>query len=97
VQQDASGQTVQVNGDSVLRFRFAGASAVDLSGGKVTNTYTGPKRFSPNTPSIVEMVQTGDFEDVLSWVAGTKGTPGFKVSTGAAAGTGHVVIDVAHP
>jgi hypothetical protein len=94
VQEDASGKNVPVNGDNVLRFRFSGASTVDLSGGKVTNTYKGPKRFSPNTPSIVEMVQTGDFEDVLTWVAGTKGKPGFKVTTDTA--TGRIVIYVAH-
>ena len=94
IQEDASGKTIEVKGDNVLRMRFAGASTVDLSGGKVTSTYTGPKRFSPATASVVEVVESGDFEDVLNWVAGTKGKPGFKVTPDAAAG--RVVIDVAH-
>ena len=94
VQEDASGKTVEVKGDNVLRMRFAGASTVDLSGGKVTNTYTGPKRFSPATASVVEVVETGDFEDVLNWVAGVKGKPGFKVTPDAAGG--RLLVDVAH-
>src|SRR4051812_20632817 len=94
IQEDASGKTVEVKGDSVLRMRFAGASTVDLSGGKVTETYSGPKRFSPDTPQVVEVVETGDFEDVLNWVAGVKGRPGFKVGTNTAAN--QITVDIAH-
>jgi hypothetical protein len=95
VQEDASGKTVAVKGDNVLQMRFAGASGVDLSGGKMTQTYTGPRDLTPGTPVVAELVRTGDFEDVLTWVAGTTGRPGFKVGTDAAAGT--ITVDVAHP
>ena len=94
VQEDASGKTVIVKGDNVIRIHMAGASAVDLSNGKVTPTYGGPKRFSPPTPTVQEVVEVGDFEDVLSWAIGVKGKPGFKVTTDA--GAGKIILDVAH-
>lgn len=96
VQADASGQTIEVAGDSILQIHMAGASGVDLSGGKVTKTYTGPNRFSPTTPTVAELVDAGDFEDVLTWVAGVRGKDlPFKVTTDTAAG--QLIIDIAHP
>jgi hypothetical protein len=95
VTEDPSGRILPVKGDSALEVHFAGASTVDLSGGKVTMTYTGPKRFSPPTAAVVEVVEAGDFEDVLTWVVGTKGKPGYKVTTDSA--SNHIVLDVEHP
>jgi hypothetical protein len=95
VLQDASGQPIEVAGDHVLQVTLSGASGVDLSGGKMTATYTGPTRIAGTTPAIAEIVRRGDFEDVLSWVIGTHGQPAFTVSTDPAAGT--VVVDLAHP
>jgi hypothetical protein len=94
IQEDPTGKTVDVQGDSVLGVRFAGASGVDLSGGKVTETYTGPKRLPSTTASVAELVETGDFEDVLNWAIGTHGHPAFKVSQDAAGL--RIVIDIAH-
>ena len=94
VQEDASGKTIEVAGDSVLAVSLAGASGVDLNGGKVTETYTGPKRFTVTTPSVVELVERGDFEDVLNWAIGTHGKPAFKVSPDAAGL--RLVVDIAH-
>lgn len=95
VQADASGETVDVTGDNVLGIRFAGASGVNLDGGKVDRTYTGPKSFTPTSPAIAHLIQTGDFEDVLSWAAGVHGKPGFQVTTLSA--PDRVVVDIAHP
>ena|SRR5436190_4735531 len=93
VQEDGSGKPVTITGDSVLEIHMESASGVDLSGGKVTPTYTGPKRLTPSGPAVVDMAEAGDFEGVLRWVAGVKGHPPFVVST--LTGPGRLVIDVA--
>jgi hypothetical protein len=95
VQEDASGKDVPVQGDSILEMRLVHASGVDLSGGQVNHTYTGPKRMSPGGPTVAELVEAGDFEGVLRWVAGTHGKPAFKVST--LANPTRVVVDLAAP
>ena len=94
IQEDPSGKEVAVQGDNVLAVHLSGASGVDLSGGKVTQTYTGPTRFAATTPSVAELVLTGDFEDVLSWAVGTHGKPAFKVGVDAAGQ--RVIVDIAH-
>src|SRR2546423_1331046 len=94
VQEDASGKEIAVAGDSVLRIHMEHASGADLSGGKVRQTYTGPKRVTATgTATVVEVVDAGDFEGVLTWVAGVKGHPAFKVS--ALTSPSRVVVDVA--
>ena len=42
---------------------------------------------------MAELVETGDFEDVLNWAIGTHGHPAFKVSQDAAGL--RIVIDIA--
>ena len=93
VQEDGSGKPVPVSGDSVLEIHMESASGVDLSGGKVTPTYTGPKRLTPGGTAVVDLTEAGDFEGVLRWVAGVKGHPAFKVST--LTGPTRLVVDVA--
>jgi hypothetical protein len=81
ITEDGSGNTVEVEGDSVLEVRMEQASGADLSGEDLRQTYTGPTRIDPGTPVVTELVRTGDFEAVLTWVIGVRGRPGFNVTT----------------
>lgn len=80
IAQDGSGEPVDVNGAAVLKVAMAPASGADLSAGG-TETYTGPKRISPPTPMVAEVVEAGDFEGHLTWVIGVRAEAGFHVST----------------
>lgn len=77
--QDGSGKVVTVNGSYVLRIRMQDALDADLSKPSAPATYTGPQRFTPGTPEIAELVRTGGFEGVLTWVAGLNDRVDFRV------------------
>jgi hypothetical protein len=81
ITEDGSGEPVEVPGDSVLQVRMEPASGADLSSAELRITYNGPKRLTPSTEAVTEVVRTGDFEAVLTWVIGVKGKPGFRVNT----------------
>lgn len=81
VTQDGSGQTVEVNGEAFLEVRMESASAVDISGDQVKEVYTGPDRVSGDTTNVTEVVETGDFEGVLTWVIGVERKDDFRVSS----------------
>jgi hypothetical protein len=92
---DPSGQVVPVSGNAVLQLVMSNASGVDLSVDPPETTYTGPTRIAANLPNVVEVVETGEFESVLSWAIG--------VHSGAAGATAQVltsptrvVVDVPH-
>jgi hypothetical protein len=92
---DASGMEVPVAGGAVLQLVLGGASAFDAEGNPPQPSYTGPTRIEANLPSIIEVVETGDFESVLSFAIG--------VRDGAAGGTAQVltgptrvIVDVPH-
>jgi hypothetical protein len=81
ITEDGSGNSVEVTGDNVIEVRMERASGADLSGEEVRQTYTGPNRINQGTPVVTELVRTGDFEAVLTWVIGVRGKPGFNVTT----------------
>jgi len=92
---DASGMEVPVSGGAVMKLVLGGASAFDSEANPPQPSYTGPTRIAANLPSVVEVVETGDFESVLSFAIG--------VRNGAAGGTAQVlttptrvVVDVPH-
>lgn len=93
VTSDGSGEPVEVKGDSVLQVRMEPASGADLSGENLRMTYTGPNRITPSTEAVTEVVRTGDFEAVLTWVIGVEGKPGFRVDT--ASGPNRLIVEVA--
>jgi hypothetical protein len=92
VQQDGSGKTVAVEGAEVLQIRMENALDADLSDASAPPTYTGPPRFSPATPILAELVRTGGFEGVLTWVAGVRDRVDFRVS--ALSAPPRIVVDV---
>jgi hypothetical protein len=92
---DPSGMEVAVEGDAVLQLVMSNASGVDLSVNPPETTYTGPTRIRADAPNVIEVVETGDFESVLSWAIG--------VRSGAGGGTAQVltsptrvVVDIPH-
>lgn len=89
---DGSGEPVDVDGGAFLRARFEPASGVDLSGPEYREVYTGPTTVTGDTSVLIEVVRTGDFEAVLTWVAGIEERQDFRVAT--LTSPARVVIDV---
>ncbi|CAN5602312.1 hypothetical protein BH18ACT1_BH18ACT1_08140 [soil metagenome] len=68
---DGSGEPVAVRGGALLQVTMTPASGVDLTGADPEEIYTGPARFdAEGTAFVDELVRTGDFEGVLTWVIG---------------------------
>ena len=63
-----------------------------IDGDQVTKTYTGPRRL-PGRDPITEVVKTGDFEGVVTWVIGLDRERPFLV-TGS---DGQVFVDIENP
>ncbi len=63
------GAPVEARGEFFAVFSFQ-AIGVDLSGSKPVEVYTGPKRFRPGYPTLLDVVHLGDFEGQVSWGLG---------------------------
>ena len=70
--EDGSGAPIDLQGSAYLVVRFEPAATADLSSGEeLVRTYTGPKRLdAPNGRHVREVVKSGDFEAVVTWVIG---------------------------
>lgn len=80
--EDPTADVLAVDGDAFLAFTMAPSSAFDLSQVPLRQTYTGPNRIQGPVGSLVEeLVKTGDFEAVMSWVAGLGDKVPFGVTT----------------
>jgi len=67
--RDASGAPVTVRGGAFLVVRCSPAAGHDFESGRTT--YTGPTRIDPSgVRHVLELVETGDFEGVVTWVVG---------------------------
>ncbi|MGH8982360.1 MAG: AMIN-like domain-containing (lipo)protein [Acidimicrobiia bacterium] len=76
---DGSGDPVDVQGSTFLQIRMPSASGFDFE--TSTPSYTGPTEFTPSdTAQIREVVRTGDFEALLTWVVGLDEVRPFEVS-----------------
>jgi hypothetical protein len=84
VHHDGSGKVVPIAGSNVVQIRMENALDADLSQASAPMTYTGPQRFKPGTPELVELARSGGFEGVLTWVAGLHDRADFRVTTLAA-------------
>jgi len=66
---DAKGAAVTVRGTAFLVVRCSPAAGHDFESGRTT--YTGPTRIDPSgVRHVRELVETGDFEGVVTWVVG---------------------------
>ena len=64
-----SGNPIDIDGDAFLVVKLNPAMTAKIDGEQVNKTYTGPRRL-PGTDPITEVVKTGDFEGVVTWVIG---------------------------
>jgi hypothetical protein len=94
---DGSGQPVPLAGDVALQVHLRGATqifATPAAPQGYIDLYPGPDRIAPALPQVVELVQTGDFEGVLTWSIGTRAQVPFRISM---LDTPYrLVLDVAH-
>ena len=78
--QTGSGAPVNVAGSAFVVVRCSPAYGYDFETG--TTTYTGPKSIAPNgTHHVRNVVETGDFEGVVTWVIGLDAQRPFLVTT----------------
>ncbi len=75
--QDGSGKPVTVSGSAFIVVKVSPGYGYDFETG--TPTYTGPKRITPAANHVKEIVETGDFEGVLTWVIGLDSKRPFTV------------------
>lgn len=94
VTEDPSDLPVVLQGDSALQLSM-GATGVDQTVSPPVQTYTGAGRIAVGTGSVIELVQSGDFEAVSNWTIGVRGRPPFRVSTES--DPAQLVIDIASP
>ena len=64
---DASGLPVEVDGSSFLRLTMRGGTKQTLDN---TSSYDGPTDFDPEFPTLVHLVEGGDFEAQSTWYLG---------------------------
>ena len=91
--EDASGQPIQVDGSSFLSLTMRGGTKQTEDG---TSSYDGPTEFSPAFPSLVHMVEAGDFEAQSTWIIGLSSEACVRVLTLTDSGAPRLVIDIEH-
>jgi hypothetical protein len=85
--EDASGLPVAVAGTAFLTLKLYDASGYP--------TYTGPSSFAPNYPALTALVNNGDFEGYVSWVAGLSHQACYGIST--LTNPTRIVVDIQTP
>jgi hypothetical protein len=90
---DASGEPVEVTGESFLRLIMRGGTKQTDDG---TSSYDGPTEFEPNAPALVHLVEGGDFEAQSTWYFGLTEEECVRVTTLTDDGTARLVIDIEH-
>jgi hypothetical protein len=88
---DPSDQPLMVNGSSFLSITLHGGTKQTESG---ASSYNGPRNFTLDFPTLVHLVEGGDFEAVSTWYAGLTHAACARVST--LTGPDRLVIDVQH-
>ncbi|HEX5039873.1 MAG TPA: hypothetical protein VFW95_07050 [Candidatus Limnocylindria bacterium] len=91
--QDASGAPIDVEGSSVLRLILRGGTKQTEDG---TSSYDGPLDFDPAFPTLVDLIEGGDFEAQSTWYLGLTSEACVRVITLTDDGAPRLVIDVEH-
>lgn len=89
--EDASGQPIDVEGSSFLSLTMRGGTKQTDDG---TSSYDGPTEFSPDFPSLVHLVEAGDFEGQSTWIIGLSSEACVRVLTLTDDGAPRLVIDI---
>jgi hypothetical protein len=80
--EDGSGNPVKVDGSAYLVVRLEPSVTADTSGDQLVFTYKGPRRIeATGGRDVREIVKSGDFEAVVTWVVGLGEKRPFKVTT----------------
>jgi hypothetical protein len=90
---DASGEPIDVEGESFLRLTMRGGTKQQDDG---TSSYDGPTEFDPGFPALVDLVEGGDFEAQSTWYIGLSAESCVRVLTLLEDGTARLIIDIAH-
>ena len=88
---DASGAPIDVEGTSFLRLTMRGGTKQTLEG---TSSYDGPTEFDPGFPTLVDLVEGGDFEAQSTWYFGLNSEACVQVLALTDDGAPRLVIDV---
>lgn len=91
--EDGSGFPVEVQGSSFLRVMMRGGTKQMDDG---SSSYPGPTEFQPDFPSLVHLVEGGDFEAQSTWYLGLSADSCVRVLTLTEDGPPRLVIDVEH-
>ena len=88
---DASGEPIDVEGESFLRLILRGGTKQTLEG---TSSYDGPTEFETGYPALVHLIEGGDFEAQSTWYFGLAAESCVRVLTLTDDGTARLVIDI---
>jgi hypothetical protein len=88
---DASGEPIDVAGESFLRLIMRGGTKQQEDG---TSSYEGPTDFDPGHPALIDLVEGGDFEAQSTWYFGLDAESCVRVLT--LDGEPRIVIDIEH-
>ncbi|HET6745728.1 MAG TPA: hypothetical protein VFH90_07760 [Candidatus Limnocylindria bacterium] len=88
---DGSGMEIEVEGSAFWRLVMHGGTTVSPEG---EPTYPGPFDFTPDFPTLVQLISGGDFEAVSTWYFGLEDTSCVRVLTLTA--PSRLVIDIQH-
>jgi hypothetical protein len=94
LKEDGSGNVVRVKGNAFVVVRMELASGFDLTVDEGELVYKGPRRIdgsAAGTSVVQEVVRSGDFEAVLSWVVGLSDRVDFRVRT--ASSPARLIVD----
>ncbi len=90
---DASGEEIPLPGaNALLQVTLTPATATGWTEGPVT--YSGPSTVTADTAVVTEAKSAGDFEAMLTWVAGMRAVVPFRVDV--LDGPPRLVVDVQH-
>ena len=84
--EDGSGNSVAVPGNAYLSLKLYDATGYP--------TYTGPNLFTPKYPSLVALVNTGDYEGYVTWIAALRDINSICYSVSTLPGPTRIVIDI---
>lgn len=90
--QDGSGMPIEVSGDEFLTIHLFGGTKQSPTGGV---TYDGPTDFTEEMPRLDQLIESGDFEAVSTWIAGLHESDGcYRITT--LDSPSRLVIDLEH-